>query len=327
MGRRRAGRGNRLEEEEGSGRSGTEGVVGTGRDIQRNRAPGQAVEVDVDRDRASRGGRLRFGRIGHDLLITLGQQGRRLSLAEHSEIDRPGDRPFVRLHLEPARIEAEVGRAQVVEVLARGIPRRPDGIGHAVGYLPDGAGAKLVDVDRPQLRIEPFGIGDPPRIRAPDWIHRPFRHHVGVTIGLGRLARGHVDDPEGEPGVGKEQLLGIGRPGRREVEGRFRQGDFTRRCGTVGRGNHQAVLSAPVAEVRDPAPIGRPGRVPLGHARRRGQVTPVSLFRRHREDVATGFEDDALAGRRDGGVEDQVLHRFPLRCQPGKSPRTVIGTG
>ena len=83
----------------------------------------------------------------------------------------------------------------------------------------------------------------------------------------------------------------------------------------------QRVLPAFVGKIRDPLPIRRPCRIPLGHAGRMGQVADISFFGRYRQDLAAHLKHGAHSRWRNSAVV-QTLRHFFIMCP---SRRQITG--
>jgi hypothetical protein len=109
--------------------------------------------------------------------------------------------------------------------------------------------------------------------------------------------------------VGRDATLRGGRRGRGSVARRPRRRS---RQAAGGVAHVDLVLAAAVAQVGDPAPVGRPDGVHRPHPRRDGQLDHLALLGRHGEHLAADGEDGALAGRRDVGSLDAGLDALPV---------------
>src|SRR5258707_1033150 len=102
-----------------------------------------------------------------------------------------------------------------------------------------------------------------------------------------------------------------------------RQLDLTWRSQTVWAGNHQAVFTGAIAEIRNVLPVRRPSRVALGRTTGVRKVADVAFLCGYGEDLAAGFEQYALACGRERQVGHLVGHVLPARHHP----RKVAGGG
>ena len=264
--------------------------------------------------------RLRRHRLHALVLVALGEQGARLALLQHRQVEPEGLLAVVRGHVEPLGTQAEVGGREEPQVLAAGVPHGVHRVREAVGHLFRLAGLHVAHEDRPVERAEAAGIRHPPRVGAPRRVERALRDHPGVAADDPGLAGLGIEDPDVELRVGEQELLRVRRPRGRVVERRVLEGDLAWRRQAVLRLDHQRVLAGPVTEVRDVLAVGGPGRLALGRRARVGQVPDVALLRGHRENLAAGLHHDPLAGRRQAHVGHPVGDVSPPRHHPREIP-------
>ena len=221
----------------------------------------------------------------------------------------------------------EVGRREEPEILAARVPHRPHRVGQAVGHLLRFAGLDVADEDRV---IERVAGGSRRRPTSSRGSTTGFSVRVGTIHGslptIFALPLATSMHPDVQVGVGVEQLLRIGRPGRRVVVRRLLERDLARRrrgrpalrCTSLyspdlslkyetnlPSGDHAGSRSADPLELRE--------------------VAHVALLRRNREDLAARFDDHALAGRRERRGSSCALVTSSQRgIIHGKSPVAVI---
>ena len=136
-----------------SGDTGAELRILTLRDAgDRDDAILQAVEIDLHGD--GRAGCSRRGRVGivraatasaaaascgrvadAFIFVALGKNGAGLAFFEHGQIEAEVLVVIVGGHVEPLRLQTEIGGGEKPQILAAGVPGGPDGIGQAVGDL------------------------------------------------------------------------------------------------------------------------------------------------------------------------------------------------
>ena len=250
------------------------------------------------------------------LLIASRQEGRGLVGAEEREVQRARHRTVERRHVQPAGVEPVVGGGQEVEVFARLVPHRRDGVGHPVGELVRLSGFRIVDEDRAQLVVQAAGVGEPAGVRRPDGVHRALRMREAVGVDVLHLARLQVEHQHLVVGVGEGQPGTVGRPLGPKVEGWLVDLDPPP-VRPILLGDHQPVLIAVVVEPGDARPVRRPHRVPVGHSGGAGQVAPRTLLGGHAEEFAAPLEDRALAGGGEAGVAQLPgRNRLPSRTRP-----------
>ena len=136
----------------------------------------------------------------HRLVAGLGQERRRLGVAEHGEIHGPRGGPVDRAHLEPADTQRVVGAGEEVQILARGIEGRRGGVREAVGDLVRALLGDRVKEDRAQVAVEALGVRDPLRVGRPHRVEAPARVVVGVGVELHGARRWPRRSPTGRGG-------------------------------------------------------------------------------------------------------------------------------
>ena len=96
------------------------------------------------------------------LLVAPGGEGRHLVVLQDRHVERAGDGPVVRRHVQPPGVQPVVGGGQEVEVVPVHVPDGIDGVGHPVGELVRLARLGVVDEDGAELGVQPPRVGDPP---------------------------------------------------------------------------------------------------------------------------------------------------------------------
>ncbi len=94
------------------------------RDVERQNALIDSVEIDADRRLLGLLFFLFFFPLLRLLLVALGQERRRLIGREHGQVDASLDGPFVRRHVQPSHVQPVVRAGHEEEVLAALVPRR-----------------------------------------------------------------------------------------------------------------------------------------------------------------------------------------------------------
>jgi hypothetical protein len=120
------------------------------------------------------------------------------------------------------------------------------------------------------------------------------REAVGIDVR--HVPGSDVENQDPVVGVGEGESRAVGRPRRDEEERRVGNIDAAL-TPTVLVSYDEAILAALVAEPGDLRPVRRPDRVTVGDAGCACKVAPRPLVGRHAEDLASPFEQRALAGR------------------------------
>ena len=137
---------------------------------------------------------------------------------------------------------------------------------------------------------------------------------IKVRVEARDLFRFQVDEADLEIGVAEQDLLAVGSPQRRVVEGVAVEVENTWRARAILLGNVQLVLAGSVGEVGDLFAVGRPRGRALRHAGGGGDVADVAFIARRGVDIAARFEDGPRACRREVGGADVfagLLKRWP----------------
>ena len=264
-----AGNRHRLEEEHGTRHTGAQSTVvalshtrhrddtllnaikvdahGTrGRRHRRPRAVGTCFRRRRRRRRRHRAIAASAGRF----FVALRQQRRHVALGQHGEIQRSRFRTIVLRHIQQRRVQREIRRGEKPQVLAACIPRRCRRVGQAVGDLLDRTRLRIVHKDRAEQRLEALRIRHVARVGTPDRHDRTVGHEVRIGVGHLGLSARDINHPDTEVRILKRDLPAVRRPARRIRTARLRQRDLPTRAQSVLRRDHQRVLTAGIAEVR-----------------------------------------------------------------------------
>src|SRR6185437_4634169 len=103
------------------------------------------------------------------------------------------------------------------------------------------------------------------------------------------------------------------RPSRRVIERwRATEADLPSRLEALLISYVKLIFSRRIRKVRDRFPVRRPSRIAVRGPGTLGDVSRVSLLRRHRKDFAVRFENSASAARRDARIQNVLRHLFPM---------------
>ena len=262
------------------------------------------------------GGILRFPA----LLVALRGHRRRQVLPQDGRPDAARHGAGHARHIEPALGEAGARRGEEIQVLATAVEARRGRVAAAVGDLAALLLGHRVDEDRAQVVAELLRVGDPAAVGRPGGIQVVERRVVEVAVDLHRRGLVEIDHPQVHPLVGVRDLLAVGRPPWGIEEGwRLAQVELAHGAEAVGASHVQRVLAGLVGEPGDPLTVWRPGRIAVGDRGASRQVPDVALLRRHGQDLTVRFEEDTLAGRGKGGMQDLPgLHLLEVRTELGQ---------
>ena len=181
------------------------------------------------------------------------------------------------------------------------------GLGCFAQPVRDGVGFILlgvVDVDALEVRLGVQGVRDPSGVGGPSPADAPesARHVQGFLGDFLDFFGCDIHPTEVAAVVCEGEFLAVRRPCQGIVETGTAQLDRSRFSFSVLRLDDERVLSRRVGEIGDGFSIRRPGWVALVGCRRLGQVSRVSLFFRHGDDLSPEFEYGPGSGGRDGGI-------------------------
>ncbi len=149
---------------------------------------------------------------------------------------------------------------------------------------------------------EPAAVGAP---AGPEALQPPVEEEeplVHAPDGAGL----HVAEVDAHGLVREDRALAVRGPAQVVAEAGAQVGELALAAGAVGGAHAKLVFPAAIAEVGHLLAVRREGGKALGHAGGGREVEDVALFRRHREDLAAGLEDRALALGREVRVADQA---------------------
>ncbi len=179
--------------------------------------------------------------------------------------------------------------------------------------------ARGVEEEDGVVDLEAARVGDPAAVGRPAELEalEAGVQHPAPAVHLLRGSGLQIVDADGLGVVDEGDLRAVRRPEGPVAEARAERGHG---AGVpAARGDQlQLVLAPGVAPHRDVRAVGRPCGEALGGARCAAQVEDHSVPGRHREDLAAGLEDGALAGGRDVRPLDEVGGVDLPRPDPGE---------
>ena len=270
-------------------------------------------------------GAFRSRRIGRPLLVALGRERRWVAVGENHEVHAPRQRP-VRADDVGFERGPGVGARREVEGLAARVEHRIARIAEAVGELRALPVLERVEEDRAEVVLEPLRVRQPLAVRGPRRRPAAGRLPVAILVDANWLLLVDVDVPGREVRIDVGDLLAVGRPPGRRVEGWLViEPDLPRRLHAQRVADVQLVFAALLGEVGNPLSVRRPRRIALHYPRRCGEVSRVALLGRHGEDVAASLEQGSRPGRRDVRVGEPASDVDETRAQLRHVARQLDG--